>query len=358
MKVIFIIDNLDSGGAERQCAVLARKFAAEGHSVAVFGYAPGEFYLPVLEEAGVEYRCFPGLGPARRILAFRREIRRRAPDAVIALMQTPAVLAELAGVPRRRWRLVVSERGSIGAKPPARTKLVLSLHRLADAVTTNSYRNAAAIAAAVPALGPKTATVYNLVNLNAFRPAEAPPRNAPLRLIALGTHTPNKNAARLVEALAGIPEESRPHLDWYGRQEGAFHETVRLAEKLGVAGSIAFHAPVTDIAEHLRRADALVHPALSEGLPNAVCEAMACGIPVLMGRGVSDAEVLAEEGGNGLLFDPHSAGSIRETVVVFCALSAEARGAMGRAGRRRAEALFGEEEIFRSYLELAEGGGR
>ena len=104
MNIIFLIDNLDSGGAERQCVELAKALRNSGHLVRVLGYCPGDFYLAELEAAGVEYSCLQRNNAASRILAFRRELSRSRPEAVIAFMQTPSILAELAS-----WRRALCE---------------------------------------------------------------------------------------------------------------------------------------------------------------------------------------------------------------------------------------------------------
>jgi len=53
MKLLFVIDNLGSGGAQRQMINLARELKTRGHHVEFFVYYPHDHYLPLLDEVGI-----------------------------------------------------------------------------------------------------------------------------------------------------------------------------------------------------------------------------------------------------------------------------------------------------------------
>ena len=66
-----------------------------------------------------------------------------------------------------------------------------------------------------------------------------------------------------------------------GAQRAGYEET---AVKLGLADQVTFHGFVpqgTAVVHHLCRADLFVMPSLMEGLPRALIEAMACGLPAV-----------------------------------------------------------------------------
>lgn len=94
-------------------------------------------------------------------------------------------------------------------------------------------------------------------------------------------------------------------------------------------------------------------PSFSEGLPNAVCEGMALGKPILMSA-VCDAGNLVQEGINGFLFDPHSPESIADAIARFVKLTPEERDRMGRASRAKAEVLFDMNTVVEYYLRVME----
>jgi glycosyltransferase involved in cell wall biosynthesis len=90
-----------------------------------------------------------------------------------------------------------------------------------------------------------------------------------------------------------------------------------------------------------------------EGLPNAVCEGMACQKPILLSD-VCDAGSLVVDGENGFLCDPASPQSIAQAFQRLASASEEQLKKMGLASRRKAEALFAEEVIISFYERVLE----
>lgn len=77
----------------------------------------------------------------------------------------------------------------------------------------------------------------------------------------------------------------------------------RKAEELGLSSRVAFAGPQVDVLPFYAAADAFVLPTLYDPCPNAVLEAMACGLPVLVSPTCGAREwVLSGE--NGLISDP------------------------------------------------------
>jgi glycosyltransferase involved in cell wall biosynthesis len=74
------------------------------------------------------------------------------------------------------------------------------------------------------------------------------------------------------------------------------------SEKIG-SGQCVGRRPHDEIATWMNACDVLCLPSLSEGLPNVVLEAMACGLPVVASR-VGGVPEIVREGVNGLLVPP------------------------------------------------------
>jgi glycosyltransferase involved in cell wall biosynthesis len=151
-------------------------------------------------------------------------------------------------------------------------------------------------------------------------------------LLAVGARRPHKNAAGVIDALAGLPEELRPPLVVTGyptphdaalrdRADGAGVRLV-LAEWLGAADLEGLYA----------LAAAVVVPSLYEGFGLPVLEAMERGVPVAC----SDRSSLPEVAGDAaLLFDPGDPAAIRAALERLLSDPVE-RERLAAAGRRRA----------------------
>jgi hypothetical protein len=125
-----------------------------------------------------------------------------------------------------------------------------------------------------------------------------------------------------------------------------------LARQLGVDSSVHFLGWRSDVADVLRAADVMVLPSLDEGLPMAILEAMACGLPVISTPvgGVPEA-VVPEE--TGLLVPPQDTDALAAAILRLVRESDLARR-MGAAGRLRAERHFSVDRVVSSIHSLYE----
>jgi glycosyltransferase involved in cell wall biosynthesis len=121
----------------------------------------------------------------------------------------------------------------------------------------------------------------------------------------------------------------------------------------GLTGVFRLRPATSSIHDMMLQSDAVVLPSFYEGLPNAVCEGMALGRPILMSA-VCDAGNLVEDGINGFLFDPRNPNSVADAIVRLARLSREERTGMGVASRARAEVLFDVNTVVERYLRVLE----
>ena len=77
----------------------------------------------------------------------------------------------------------------------------------------------------------------------------------------------------------------------------------RIVHELGISDSVEFLGLRRDVIDLLQQAWGFVMPSRWEGMPNALLEAMACGLPSVATK-VSGSEDLINDGVNGLLVEP------------------------------------------------------
>ena len=86
-------------------------------------------------------------------------------------------------------------------------------------------------------------------------------------------------------------------------------------ESDGLQGKVHFlgNISIEEVQSELSEANCLVVPSFQENAPLSIAEAMAVGVPVVAAK-VGGIPEMIEDGGTGLLIDPHDANSICEAV--------------------------------------------
>jgi glycosyltransferase involved in cell wall biosynthesis len=124
----------------------------------------------------------------------------------------------------------------------------------------------------------------------------------------------------------------------------------RLAQALGVAESLHFVGEQSDVPAQLRCAKVAVLPSRTEGMPNALLEAMSCGLPCVATR-VSGSEDIIQSGVNGLLVAPGDYCGIAQAILnLLC--NHEVAAQYGCAARATVEHEYALDHIFDRYLEI------
>lgn len=124
----------------------------------------------------------------------------------------------------------------------------------------------------------------------------------------------------------------------------------RQADAAGLNGSVRFLGEVADVAPDLRASDVFVLPSRSEGLPNALLQAMAAGLPCIATR-VGGVPELIEDRVNGRLVAPEQAEALAEALVWMFRHPEEA-ARYRAAARCTVEARFTLERMAENYLNV------
>jgi glycosyltransferase involved in cell wall biosynthesis len=305
LTVLFLIDSLGTGGAERDLAEKLPHLAALGiHPIAVALRPRDEGVQRALQADGFELhildaRRFPG-----RVRAVRQLLRLRRPD----LMETVLVRSDLVGrvaavgtgIPVVT-RLVNTEYVPVRQLDPALGNARFHLTRVLDGwtarhLTRGVYANSEAVkAAAVRHLGLDPASVTVILQsrdaARLGRPSRGRRQAARAALgidpgqevlVTVGRQDFQKGQWVLIEALARLVP-LRPHLLLLiaGRSGDSSERLKSLCASLGVEKHVRFLGHRDDTPELLAAADLFVFPSLYEGLPGAVLEAMALGLPIV-----------------------------------------------------------------------------
>jgi glycosyltransferase involved in cell wall biosynthesis len=345
--------------------LLAVLLARRGYRVEAATYRPTRFFDAAVEAAGVPIHRLPPSGRLRRALAFRRLLRRRRPDVVIAFLPGPGLYAELAGLPHRRFGLIVSEFTAPESGVRAGDRLRLGAHHLADAVVTETDYVAGRLIGASPWIARKAVIILNGVDLNELRLPDTTglserPATGATRVLVLAGYRPEKNPFGMlaaVEHVRRIAPDARVEFDWYGSTSAADgHAGILRAlrdalRQRGLEDVFRLHDAVRDVAPLYREASLVCLPSFYEGCSNVFCEASASGVPLVVSD-VCDNRRFVLDGMTGFLADPHSPETFADAILRFHRLPASARREMGRRARAHAEALFDPDRFADDYETL------
>jgi glycosyltransferase involved in cell wall biosynthesis len=197
--------------------------------------------------------------------------------------------------------------------------------------------------------------IYHGLDLAAYD-ARRDPENPPL-LLSVGQLKEKKGHPDLLQACADLRDRGREvHCVIVG--EGPMREELEeqiarlgLADRVRLVGAI----PHSEVVEYLRRTEAFVLPCVvasdgdRDGIPNAILEAMAMGVPVISTPVSGIPEVITAD--RGMLVAPHDPAGLATAIEELLADPAGA-AALGQAGRRFVTDEFDINRNARRLLDL------
>ena len=203
--------------------------------------------------------------------------------------------------------------------------------------------------------------IYNGVDTVRFRPPSVAERKAARARLAIsddtvvighvGHITKLKGVEYIVEALAQLPRDS--NIKFISVGVGDQRESLEgRSRALGISDKIIWAGKQTDVMPYLYAMDIFTLPSWTEGLPRALMEACATGLPAVVSDIQGCREVVVN-GGNGLCVVPGNASAL-STALMRLILSRELRRSMGESARARVEQTFSAEAMATGYLKLYE----
>lgn len=367
MRLLLVIDSLAWGGSQRQMANLAIGLQRRDHEVHLFQYFPHfDHYRQGVAAAGVKLIDFekrrkfdPGV-----LFALAKQMRSARYDAVVAFLAGPSAFAVVASKLAGGVPIVVSERGSFRpGRLPLYARVQRVTHRLATHVTTNSYHHTERMLHEFPFLAGRISTIWNGIDTESFRPettvSPAFGSEPPLRLLGVGTVVPIKDIETLARGLVVLARRGAApvQVEWAGNildspaSRGVVARVNQVLGEAGIGDRWSWLGLQHDVASLYARCDALIHPSAREGLPNAVCEALACGRPVVAANAADHARLLGAHE-RGYLFETGDAESLADAITSLAALGPAGRTQMGDDGRRFAEQMLSLDACLDQYEAL------
>jgi GalNAc-alpha-(1->4)-GalNAc-alpha-(1->3)-diNAcBac-PP-undecaprenol alpha-1,4-N-acetyl-D-galactosaminyltransferase len=300
MKVVIVIPSLAQGGAERVISELANDWAGVGHDIHLLTLYPQEDFYQV-SDAVIRWRLnmvYSGhikkvVNEIRTLIKMRGRIISLQPDFVLSIGYQFNVLAimatRLTGIP-----VFISDRSNLKVKLPLITRIGRKLlYRWAKGVIAQTESAKKLIEKGLK--NKNVAVIHNpLREINVTGAA-----SRERIILNVGRLVREKGQEHLLEVFAKL---DAPGWRLVILGEGPLRKTLeQKACKLRIEGRVEFPGAVKDMDRWLAKASIFVLSSLSEGFPNALCEAMAAGLPCISFDCDTGPRDIIENGKNGLL---------------------------------------------------------
>ncbi|MFO1418852.1 MAG: glycosyltransferase [Methylotetracoccus sp.] len=355
-RITLVLPDLRTGGAQRVILMLAREFSAAGHRInIVAGQAEGGLLDEVPSSARlVDLHAARGGGQlgfaARFTYRLARYLRTEQPDAVLSTLTGTNIAVVMARLlSRSSTRVVLREAASPSAAGNRWRRMLRNwTYRHADHLIALTPRMRQELLALGTSPREGISAIPNPVDQPAIRslggaPCEHPwltKHDRPV-LIAVGRLIPEKDYPTLLRAFSVLQREHPARLLILGEgPERARLERLVAALNLGDTVQLLGHQP--NPWAFMARCDLFVLSSRSEGYPNAVCEALALGLPVVATD--YDGTVGATFGDRCRVTAPGNPTALAD------ALRDVLDGNSGRCGSSKADPTL--KSVVRSYLRV------
>ncbi len=305
---------LSGGGAERVLSTLANCLSARGHDVTFFAdrKTEGEYRLDdgvdlVYLGTGDESFAERNIGRTR---ALREAIRRKDIQVLLSFLEAPSFRAA-AAVRGTGAAHVLSVRNDPAREYPGKARALARLLFAGSAAIV--FQTRAAMESFMDVRTARRVVIANPVPDACF--IECDP-GASHKVVTLGRLNAQKNQALLVDAFARVAEkDSEAVLEVYGEGEleGELRERI---ERHGLAGRAFLMGRTDRPGDVLKGAGAFAMSSDYEGMPNALMEAMAAGVPVVSTDcPIGGPRELVADGESGLLVPVGDAGALADAML-------------------------------------------
>jgi len=318
VRIVFVVDDLGYGGAERQVVELANNMDRarfDVHVCTLSGHVPlsdrlvdARERLHIVERAHrFDFTVVPRLA---------RLLRKLDAEIVQGYLFIAEIVSRLAGCLAGTGLVIGSERNANQSFRRSNVIAYKLTQRWVHAIIANSRAGAESNARVFRRPLSEYRVVHNGVDIDRFKPANGGllreqlsiPSGCPV-VGAFANFKRQKNHAMLFGAfrlvLDSIPDArlllvgERP-VDSRGRLDGYQAELNRLVDDLKIRHRCVFLGHQSNVERLYPACDLTVLPSWHEGTPNVLLESMACGVPVIA-TNVCDNTYVVREGEVGYL---------------------------------------------------------
>jgi len=201
-------------------------------------------------------------------------------------------------------------------------------------------------------IGPRERRRYigNGIDLSGFRPRPRPTEDRLVTVTCVARLEPVKNHDLLFQAVRLLRQRAERVRVWLVGDGVLREQYQRRVHELGIDDMVEFLGYRDDIVELLSQTDIAVLASIKEGMPRAVLEAMAMGLPVVATRAPGTREAVRHRE-TGLLVELGDVDGLAAALSLLIG-DPSLRARMGQRARQVAVEEFNERSVVESLLQI------
>lgn len=307
-KVLFHINSMGKGGAERVVSILSEYFAKDGYEVVVATqwYAGEEYplfykvkriHVGLSKKDEKKNRLYRAI---KRATNFRKAVRKEKPDIVISFCNKANFRSAYCMLGMKTPLLVSVRNDPKKDYAPYKRATKWMEKKAAGCV----FQTPDARDFFDPFFREKSRIIFNPLSESCLNRGERVEKRDS-RIVTVGRITVQKNQLLLLRAFAKIHEKyPKMQLEIYGEDDGqgSKQKMEQFLEQKGLKNKVHFMGQSSHVEKDIVNAALFVLSSDYEGMPNALIEAMALGLPVISTDcPCGGSGLLIEDGISGLL---------------------------------------------------------
>lgn len=304
MRITFLVANLSCGGVERTVTYLSEYFALQGCQTSIICVSDDKFYDITekvrLIELNIPSECHNFLERyirvLKRVIKINEALKSEKPDCVVCL---DAAMFRFIYFQHKfgNFKVITSERNNPLMDTQAKKKIKYKAFNLSDGIVFQTER---ARQCFPPNIANKGIVIPNAVG-NPLVFQTVIPKKRRKVITAAGRLTKQKDYPTMLKAFKYFHEKHQDFcLEIYGDGEEK-EKYVNMAEDLGIEPYVDFKGNVKEAIIPISTSSCFVMSSLYEGMPNALMEAMAVGVPCISTDCPFGPAELIKNGVNGIL---------------------------------------------------------
>lgn len=337
MKIVFLSSDMCDGGAQRVIATISQYLAQDGNDVYLLIFSKSDRDYPIGNKVKVEYMCqnyeeYKQISEINRTKYIRKYLKKVQPDVGVGFLQAGYALyvaslgmrfvkvASLRNAPES-FNTSVSVRSLLSKIWFKRaTTVILQTNAQKKFADENGWHN--------------TVVIGNPINESLCDVENHVYRSDLKKIIMAGRLTKQKNyfmAIRAIDILAQQDTNVELHIYGVGEEKTALEKMINdrnLSDKVFLDGWN------DNILKELSQYDLYMMTSNHEGMPNALMEAMAKGLPCISTDCPTGPSDLIENDKTGWLIPMNDEAALADTIIKVTNMPLEDRKEIGMAAQR------------------------